>query len=140
MTGIWWAIVAAIGFGFFQLVNRKAGSRIDVYRATCMLLFVSALILIVASLLVEDLSLLWEAPLSAYFYFALAGLIHFFLGWTFLSASQQRVGAARTGALMGAIPVFATIIGALTLGEFLSWQTFIGILLVTIGVYLVSTS
>lgn len=139
MSGVFWAIVAAVGFGFFQLINRKAGRRMDVYQATFILLLVSALILLAASLLLEDLQLLRDAPWSSYFYFALAGLIHFFLGWTLLSASQKRIGAARTGALMGVIPVFTAILAALMLGEFISWTTLAGVLLVTIGVYIIST-
>ena len=139
MTGILWAIVAAIGFGLFQLVNRKAGRRMDIYQATFILLLVSCLILFGASLLLEDLQLLRDAPWRAYFYFALAGLIHFFFGWTLLSASQKRIGAARTGVLMSATPVFAAILAALILGELLSWATLAGILLVTIGVYVIST-
>lgn len=140
MTGILWAIVAGIGFGFFQLINRKAGRQMDIYQATFTLLLVSSLILVTASLLLEDLQLLRDAPWSAYFYFALAGLLHFFLGWTLLSVSQKRIGAARTGALIGATPVFAAILAALMLGEVLSWATLAGVLLVTIGVYIISTS
>ena len=138
MVGIFWSIVAGIGFGFFQLLNRKTGRSIDAYRGTFILLAISAVILAVASLWSEDLSMLGSAPLSAYLNFALAGLVHFFLGWTFLTISQHRVGAARTGALIGGAPLFAAIIAALTLGEFLNLPTILGIVLVVMGVYFVS--
>ena len=42
------------------------------------------------------------------FYFGLAGFIHFFVGWTLLSISQKRIGAARTSAIMGVTPFFAS--------------------------------
>jgi drug/metabolite transporter (DMT)-like permease len=138
MTGIFWATVAGVGFGFFQLLNRKTGRSIDAYRGTFILLAISALILTGASLASEDLAALRSAPLSAYTNFALAGLFHFFLGWTFLTISQHRVGAARTGALIGGAPLFATIIAALTLGEYLNAPTILGIVLVVAGVYFVS--
>lgn len=136
--GVFWAIAAGVGFGFFQVFNRKAGVGIDPYRATFILLLISALILVAASVVQEDLSQLATAPLSAYLNFAIAGLVHFFAGWTLISLSQNVVGAARTGALIGATPLFATVVAALTLGEFLDLWTIFGILLVVGGVYLVS--
>jgi len=136
--GVFWAIMAGVGFGFYQTFNRKAGVNIDAYRATFISLLISALILVVASFAQEDLSRLTTAPLSAYLNFAMAGLVHFFLGWTLISLSQNKVGAARTGALIGATPLFATIVAALTLGEFLDIWTIFGILLVVGGVYMVS--
>ncbi len=110
----------------------------DAYRATFILLLVSALLLTAATLATEDLSSLRAAPPRALVNFGLAGFIHFFVGWTFVSMSQNRVGAARTGALVGATPLFATAIAALTLGEYLSLPILLGIALVVAGVYLVS--
>lgn len=136
--GIFWAIMAGVGFGVFQALNRKAGSRIDAYRGTFILLFISAVILAIASVATEDLNQLRTASLSAFFFFGMAGLIHFFAGWTLLSVSQQKIGAARTGAIVGASPLFAVVIAALTLGEFISLPTLLGVILVVGGVYLVS--
>lgn len=140
MSGITLAIISGIGFAFFQLFHRRAGAgaRIDSYQATFVLLAVCLVILALASAAFEDLSLLAVAPLSAYLFFSLAGLIHFFVGWTFLSISQTRVGAARTGALVGSTPLFATILGFIFLDELLSLMTVAGILAVVVGVYLVS--
>ncbi len=138
MTGVLWAVVSGLGFGLFQIFNRRAGRGVDAYRATFILLLVSAVLLTVASLATENLTLLSAAPPSALVNFGLAGFIHFFVGWTLLSVSQQKVGAARTGALVGATPLFASAIAALTLGEVLRPPTLLGIVLVVAGVYLVS--
>ena len=138
MTGVLWAVVAGVGFGVFQSFNRRAGRSIDSYLSTFMLLLVSAILLAIVSLLTEDLASLREAPLMAYVNFGLAGLIHFFLGWTFLTLSQKRVGAARTGALIGTSPLFAFAVGLLFFGEALSLPVVVGVLLVMAGVYLVS--
>lgn len=139
MTGVLWAVVSGVGFGLFQTLNRRAGRGIDVYWATFILLLVSAIVLAAASMATEDLELLRTAPLSALVSFGLAGFIHFFVGWTLLSVSQRWVGAARTGALVGATPLFATAIAALTLGEILSLPTLLGVALMVTGVYLVSS-
>ena len=138
MTGVLWAIVAGMGFGVFQSFNRRAGRSIDSYLSTFLLLVVSSIVLVIVSLLTEDLSLLGEAPLMAYVNFGLAGFVHFFLGWTFLTLSQKLVGAARTGALIGTTPLFAFGVGLVFFGEVLSLPVIIGVILVIAGVYLVS--
>ena len=138
MTGVLWAIVAGLGFGVFQSFNRRAGRSIDSYLSTFMLLVASSIILVIVSLLTEDLSRLREAPLMAYVNFGLAGFVHFFLGWTFLTLSQKLVGAARTGALIGTAPLFAFAVGLVFFGEVLSLPVIIGVILVISGVYLVS--
>lgn len=140
MTGVLWAVVAGIGFGFFQSFNRRAGRSFDAYIATFLLLLISAVILAIASVATEDLTLLQTAPLVALVNFGLAGFIHFFIGWTFLTISQNRIGAARTGALVGATPLFATIVAVLAFGEFLRLPVLLGVATVVIGVYLVSNS
>ena len=138
MTGVLWAIVAGIGFGAFQSFNRRAGRNIDSYLSTFLLLVVSSIVLVIVSLLTEDLSLLGEAPPMAYLNFGLAGFVHFFLGWTFLTLSQKLVGAARTGALIGTTPLFAFGVGLVFFGEVLNLPVIIGSILVIAGVYLVS--
>ncbi len=140
MAGVLWATAAGLGFGLFQIFNRKAGRSMGARVGTFILLLVSALILSLGSLLTVDLpTLLREAPPVAFVQFSLAGLIHFFLGWSLLTISQQRVGAARTGALVGVTPLFATFVAAVALGEFLRLPILAGIGLVVVGVYFVST-
>ncbi len=138
MTGTMWAMIAAVVFGVFQAFNRRAGRGFDAYWSTFILLLISSVILVIVSLLTEDLSLLMSSSLWTIVNFGLAGFIHFFLGWTFLTISQNQVGAARTGALVGAAPLFAFIIGILAFGEILSIPVTAGIALVIGGVYVVS--
>lgn len=140
MTGALWATISGIGFGFFQVFNRRGGRYFDPYVATFILLLVSAVIMGFGSLLTEDLSLLLNVPWYAYVNFGLAGLIHFFIGWTLLTISQHKVGAARTGALVGATPLFATFIAALAFKEYLRLPIIIGVATVVGGVYLVALS
>ena len=138
MSGPLWAILSGVTYGVFQIINRRGVARMDIFRATFILLFVSAVVMIGASVFMEDLNDLFNAPLHAILYFALAGFLHFFLGWTFFSESQKRAGAARTGALVGATPLFAAAIAWLFLNEALSEITLLGIGLVLAGVYLVA--
>lgn len=138
MTGALWATISGIGFGFFQAFNRRAAKAFDAYFSTFVSIAISAIILAGASVLTEDFSQLNGVPLMTYFNFALAGLIHFYLGWTLLTISQNKIGAARTGALSGTSPFFALFISALAFNEFLRLPVLIGIMMLVSGVYLVS--
>src|SRR5574342_256311 len=138
MSGALWALAAGAGFGFFQSINREAVRGMDVYLATFVQLVVSAVVLVAISLLTDNVALLFQAPIYAILNFALAGFLHFVVGWTFLNASQKRIGAARTSPLIGTTPLFATVLAAITLREFPSLLQLAGIGIVVAGAYLVS--
>jgi drug/metabolite transporter (DMT)-like permease len=138
MTGALWAIVAGVGFGVFQTLNRRAVRGMDVYTATFMQLFVSAIVLTIISLVTEDMALLGQASIWAWINFSLAGFLHFFVGWTFLNASQKLIGAARTGSLIGTTPLFGALFAAIILAEIPTLSSIAGILLIVFGVYLVN--
>ena len=138
MTGELWALLAGVSYGFFQTFHRRAGKEIDVYRSTFSLLMISVCILVAACLFTEDISLLWDSSFNALLNFGFAGFLHFFAGWTLLSISQRRVGAARTVSLVGTTPLFAAVFAALSLGEFVSLVSLMGIILIVAGVYLVA--
>jgi drug/metabolite transporter (DMT)-like permease len=138
MAGVVWALIAGVGFGVFQSLNRRAVKGMDVYLATFLQLLVSALVLAVVSLLTVDMGLLRAAPAGAYLNFALAGFFHFFLGWTLMNMSQKLIGAARTSPLTGTNPLFAVAIAAVALQEFPDWLSLVGIVLMVAGVAVIS--
>ena len=138
MTGALWATISGIGFGIFQVFNRRAGRAFDAYFSTFVLIAISAVILGLASLLMEDMSQLSSTPLMAYINFGLAGILHFYIGWTLLVISQNKVGASRTAVLSGSSPLFALFISAMAFDEFLRLPVLSGIFTLMAGVYLVS--
>src|SRR5918996_1410708 len=138
MTGAVWAALSGIGFGLFQSINRRTLERMDVYRSTFLLLVISTAVLIVITALVDDLSLIADAPAWALFNFALAGLIHFYVGWTLLNASQKRIGAVKTSPLISTNPLFGTLIAALTVQQLPRTLTLIGLFVMMAGVYVVA--
>jgi drug/metabolite transporter (DMT)-like permease len=137
MSGAVWAVASGIGFGLFQSLNRRAAGSMDVYRSTFVQLLISTVVLLAISLSTQDLGAVWSAPGLAMVSFSAAGLGHFFVGWTLLNASQDRVGAARTSPLLATTPLFGTLIAALTLGEVPSALTLAGLVLIVVGVYVV---
>ena len=139
MTGVLWATAAGIGFGLFQSVNRRALRDIeDPYVSTFLQLAVATGILVLASLLSEDLSQLGDASGEAIALFALVGVIHFVLGWLFLNVSQMRIGASRTAPLITLTPLFGVALAAVTLGELPSLGALVAIVPVVIGAWILA--
>ena len=138
MGGAAWALFAGVSFGIFQAVNRRANQLIDPYRATFGLLLIAVVGLGIFSAATQDLALLSSAPLFAFFAFGAAGVVHFFFGWTFLSLSQQRIGAANTGVVTAATPLIGSLLAALVLDEALGAVVLVAIALVTAGVILIA--
>ena len=139
MSGALWATFSGVGFGLFQSVNAKAVRDLDrVYASTFLQLLIATAILGAVALAVEDLGSLSHAPLWAIAAFALAGLIHFFVGWTTLNISQARIGAARTSPLLSTSPLFGLLLAAIVTRDLPSWAAVGGIALSITGAYLVS--
>jgi len=138
MSGALWALAAGTGFGLFQTLNRRAVRGMDVYMATFVQLVISTIVLVIISLITEDFGLLLKAPVSAILSFAAAGFFHFLIGWTFLNASQKKIGAARTSPLIGTTPLFGTVIAAISLRELPRLIELAGIGLIVLGAYYVS--
>lgn len=140
MSGVALGALAGIGFGLFQAVHRRVNVTLDVYRATFGLMAVGTVLLGVIAGATQDVGQVLRAPAGALAAFAAAGFLHFFLGWTFLGMSQQRIGAARTGALIGAMPLFGTLGAALVLDEVLTAPTLAAVAVVVAGVAAVTLS
>lgn len=139
MTGVLWAAASGIGFGLFQSVNVRAVRQLeDVYVSTFLQLLVAAAVLLVACIVAGDLPLLSDASAWAWISFALAGAIHFFLGWTLLNASQDRIGAARTSPLLTTTPLFGVAIAAVTLGQLPGAAALAGIAVTVAGALVIT--
>jgi drug/metabolite transporter, DME family len=139
VTGVLWAAVSGIGFGLFQSVNVRAVRRLDdVYVSTFLQLLIAAALLLGACIAVGDLPLLADASAWALISFGLAGLVHFFLGWTLLNVSQDRIGAARTSPLLTTVPLFGLAIAAVTLGQTPGTAALAGIAVMVAGALVIT--
>jgi drug/metabolite transporter (DMT)-like permease len=140
VSGVLWATASGMGFGLFQSLNRRAIRGIeDPYVSTFLQLSVATAILVVASLASEDLSQLGAASGSAIAIFALAGIIHFVLGWLLLNVSQARIGASRTAPLITLTPLFGVALAAVALGELPSAAALTAILPIMAGAWLLAS-
>ncbi|HSC91463.1 MAG TPA: DMT family transporter [Gaiellaceae bacterium] len=140
MSGPVLAAIAGVGFGAFQTLNRRAvGGMSDAYLATFLQLVVALAVLVTATALSGDArSALESATARAVVLFALAGLVHFLVGWTLLNLSQMRIGAARTSPLLATNPVWGAAIAGVTIRELPRLVSWLGIGLVVAGAFVVS--
>lgn len=138
--GVLWALLAALGFGFTQMMNRKANLLTDAFRTAFGLLVAVELILVARMFATGEFRLLADAPIESFAYFAGSATIHYVAGWTLLAFSQQRIGVARTGALVSAAPIVGALLAVPILGEDLTALTFLGVIVTVAGVALVSLS
>jgi drug/metabolite transporter, DME family len=133
-------LIAAVAFGVTQTLNRKSNKVLGPYRTAFGLLVVVEVALLATVVFSGEINLISSAPLWSLTSFSIATLFHFGAGWTLLAMSQQRVGVARTGALVSAAPLIGTIAAALLLDEPLGLLTVLGVLVVVGGVALLSLS
>ena len=135
-----WATVSGIGFGVFQSLNRRAIRGIeDPYVSTFLQLAVATAVLVVACLVSEDLSRLGDASGGTIAIFALAGIVHFVLGWLLLNVSQARIGASRTAPLITLTPLFGTVLAVLLRGELPSAGALAAIAPIMVGAWLLAS-
>jgi drug/metabolite transporter (DMT)-like permease len=140
VSGVLWATASGIGFGLFQSLNRRAIRGIeDPYVSTFLQLSVATVILLVASLVSEDLGQLGDASGEAIVLFAVAGVIHFVLGWLLLNVSQMRIGASRTAPLITLTPLFGVALAAITLGELPTVAALAAIAPIMVGAWLLAS-
>jgi drug/metabolite transporter (DMT)-like permease len=140
VSGVLWATASGIGFGLFQSLNRRAIRGIeDPYVSTFLQLSVATAILLAASLISEDLGQLGDASGEAIVLFAVAGVIHFVLGWLLLNVSQMRIGASRTAPLITLTPLFGVALAAITLGELPTIAALAAIAPIMVGAWLLAS-
>jgi drug/metabolite transporter (DMT)-like permease len=139
VSGALWASVSGVGFGLFQAFNSRAVRDLDsVYTSTFLQLLVAGAVLLAASLATENLGSLGDATAWGLVAFALAGMVHFFAGWTTLNLSQARIGAARTSPLLATTPLFGLAFGVVLESQVPGWSAAAGIALTIGGAYLVT--
>jgi drug/metabolite transporter (DMT)-like permease len=139
VSGAAWAALSGAGFGLFQALNARAVRGLGtVYLSTFLQLAVATVILAVIAAFTEDLGSLFDAPAWSLVAFALAGVVHFFVGWTTLNFSQARIGAARTSPMLATTPVWGLGFALIYTAELPPAIALAGVALTMVGAYLVS--
>ena len=140
MTGALWAAASGIGFGLFQGLNRRAVRDIaDPYASTFLQLAVATAVLVGVTFASGEQGAIRDASAWGVTAFAVAGIVHFLGGWTFLNVSQLRIGAARTSPLLTTAPIFGALAAVIVYGQLPSSVALLAMVPMVAGAYLVST-
>ncbi len=137
-SGVVWAALAGIGFGFSQLANRGVNRQVDAMAATTAMVTAMLGALVVATALTGDLGDVASMPAAAIGWFVAASLVHFLVGWTLFAVSQQPIGPSRTAAVLSTNPVMAALIAAVAISQDLRAIVWVGVVAVTLGVAIVA--
>jgi drug/metabolite transporter (DMT)-like permease len=139
VTGAAWAAAAGVMFGLFQALSAQVVRRaVNVTLATFVQVAAAALVIGVVAAAAEGLGRLGEAPVRSLVMFALAGVVHFFVGWAALNRSQGRIGAARTAPLIATSPVFGVVLALVVEGEVPDAPALAGIAVTVAGAYVLT--
>jgi drug/metabolite transporter (DMT)-like permease len=136
VTGAVWAAASGVLFGVFQALSVQVVRRSsNVSLATFVQLLAATVVIGAVAAAAEGLGRLGSASLLSLVMFALAGLVHFFVGWAALNRSQRRIGAARTAPLIATSPVFGVVVALVVYGELPSALALAGIAVTIVGAY-----
>lgn len=138
-AGAVWALSAAIIFALGQVFVRKGVGGLGITLGTAVMVSTGTITLVIVALIMEDRALFQSFTSLAVLYFIGAGFFHFLAGWSFLNASSRIIGAARTSAITGITPLFAAILAIIALGEGVNIYLGVGMILITVGSYFITT-
>jgi len=79
----------------------------------------------------------FDAPLKAWIYLSISGLIGFVIGDFFLFKSYEYVSSKISMLIMTTAPAFAALLGWIMIREPFTWMNFLGMFLVLLGVSVV---
>jgi drug/metabolite transporter (DMT)-like permease len=139
VNGALWAALSGVGFGIFQVLNGRAVRNLtQVYVSTFVQLLVATAVFVSIVAVVGPTGDLSDLPLNSLVLFSISGMLHFFIGWTTLNASQARIGAARTSPLIATTPIFGVLIAPVTTGSLPGPLALLGIAVTVVGAYAVT--
>jgi drug/metabolite transporter (DMT)-like permease len=139
MTGAAWAAGAGVLFGLFQALSVQAVRRaVNVTLVTFVQVTAAAVVIGGIAVAAEGLGRVGDASAYSLLMFALAGIVHFFVGWVALNRSQSRVGAARTAPLIATSPVFGVLVAFVVYGEVPGLIASAGIAVTMVGAYVLT--
>lgn len=133
--GVALALVGAVCLAGQALTVRLATRDAATNHVLVVVLAVNAAVFVPAALMTTD-----DFGLTpvAFLAFVAAGLVSTMLGRVFFYGGIKRVGAARAEPLKASMPLHATVLAVLLLGEAVTSLQFAGVLLIVVGVAIVS--
>ena len=139
ITGILFAVFAAIGWGASAVVSRVALEKTDPRLATIVSLFFSSMIMFSISFSTQFTEF-EKLIVSDFLWFFSAGLTSYAAGRLLNYVGIKNIGVAKASPLFGTSPLFAALLAIIILNEQPTIMLGIGIVLVTFGIILITKS
>lgn len=133
--GVMFAILAAFGLAGQALTVRVATQRGVASDVLLVVMAVNLMILIPLTLVLNPNPTVTVRSIGA---FAGAGIVGTMLGRAFFYAGIKQIGASRAEPIKASMPLYATVLAVIFLGEQVTIPQFGGILLIILGIVLVT--
>lgn len=135
VAGVVLAVLAAFGLACQTLAIRLATRRAATTDVLFVVMLVNVVVLVpVVPFLADDLAITPTSVLA----FTAAGVVGTIVGRLLFYSAIKRVGASRAEPFRATMPLHATILAVLLLGEFVTGLQIAGIVLIVVGIALVS--
>jgi len=133
--GVLSAILAAFGLACQTISTRLAtqeGRSMDV---VLVVILINVVLLVPMALIFGDITALtWQASAA----FVCAGIVGTLIGRACFFAGIKRIGASRADPIKASMPLYATILAVILLGESISGPQLVGIVFIVLGVFFIS--
>ena len=139
ITGILFAVIAAIGWGASAVLSRIALEKTDPRLATIVSLFFSSIIMFSISLSTQ-FNEFEKLIVSDFLWFFSAGLTSFAAGSLLNYVGIKNIGVSKASPLFGTSPLFAALLAIIILNENPTIMLGMGIVIVTFGIILITKS
>ena len=139
ITGILFAVIAAIGWGASAVLSRIALEKTDPRLATIVSLFFSSIIMFSISLSTQ-FNEFEKLIVSDFLWFFSAGLTSFDAGRLLNYVGIKNIGVSKASPLFGTSPLFAALLAIIILNENPTIMLGMGIVIVTFGIILITKS
>lgn len=131
------ALIAAFGWVGSSVMFERASKKLSGLSVNIIRLVIAMLLLMIITTFTRGMALPFDATSKMAFYLGISGMMGLFIGDFFLYQAYTLIGARITLVLMTLAPIVVSILGFLFLGETLTFQQIIGILITCTGVTLV---
>lgn len=134
------ALLAVFFFSLNLVLMRKSLMKVDLIKATFIVILVGIPILLVSCILDGDFSHLYLLDVSTIVYLAFAGILEFAVGRTLQYSSARLVGASRANALSSTSAIYAVVFAILFLTEAVLIKIVFALVLIGLGSWLILLS
>lgn len=134
--GTWLAFLSAVSWAIATLFIKRWGTQIDTWVLTAYQMLIGGLLLLALGVTMEHpVFVVNGMSITIELWLAIMASVVQFAVWFYL---LQQGDAGKTSAFLFLAPFFGVISGWLLLGEAITWEVFIGGMLIFLGIFLVN--